>query len=139
MEKAVPGFQTPSAYCFLKACAPWAHPWHWSSWDPQPGNLCLPFLLLLSIPTKVMGRLAGHPVSLSIQPLLSCWKRHLQVISVKFPQGQTLAKAPRLEIDSSGFSPGLPVPHTLTAPLPILPLPPDPCQWILNLRTNYAP
>ena len=28
----------------------------------------------------------------------------------------------------------LPVPHTLTAPLPL-----DPCQWILNLRTSYGP
>lgn len=104
----------------------------------SPGTSAFPSCFFSVFPQKLWVTMLGT-VSLSIQPLLSCWKRHLQVTSVKFPQGQTLAKALRLEIDSSGFSPGLPVPHTLTAPLPILPLPPDPCQWILNLRTSYAP
>lgn len=57
VEKAVPGSgKTRLPISFLRACAPWAHPWHWSSWDPQPGTSA--FLLASSLCSEVMGRLA---------------------------------------------------------------------------------
>ena len=111
--------------------------WPWPSWDPQPPEP-LPSLLAASLCSqKSYGSPCRAPcvwffrsrcpsASSRIelcQPLLSCWKRHLQVISVKCPQGQALAKALWLRdriqrILSSGFSPRLPVSHTLSPPTP---------------------
>ena len=107
MEEAVRG--DPSAYCFLEACAPWAHVALAKLGSSAPGTSCLPFLCFSLFPEKLRVTLLGTlcwffrsrcpsaPDRIELcQPLLSCWKRHLQVISVKFPQCQALAKALRL-------------------------------------------
>ena len=101
-------WKDPSAYCFLEACAPWAHVALAELGSSAPGTSCLPFLLLL-FPEKLRVTLPGTlcwffrsrcpsaPDRIELcQPLLSCWKRDLQVISVKFPQGQALAKVLQL-------------------------------------------